>query len=70
MEEGMRFGTWNVRSVYRPGLLTTVARELARYNNLFSACTQWCTQDFFSRGSTNSVEGRGQRERGPGAVAP
>ena len=26
-----RFGTWNVRSMYRSGLLTTDARELARY---------------------------------------
>jgi endonuclease/exonuclease/phosphatase family metal-dependent hydrolase len=27
----MRFGTWNVRSLYRSGSLTTVARELAGY---------------------------------------
>jgi exonuclease III len=27
----MRFGTWNVRSLYRSGSLTTVVRELARY---------------------------------------
>jgi exonuclease III len=27
----MSLGTWNVRSPYRPGSLTTVARELARY---------------------------------------
>jgi hypothetical protein len=27
----MRFGTWNVRSLYRPGTLITVARELVRY---------------------------------------
>jgi exonuclease III len=27
----MRFGTWNVRSLYRAGLLMTVSRELARY---------------------------------------
>jgi len=26
----MRFSTWNVRSLYRSGSLTTVARELAR----------------------------------------
>jgi hypothetical protein len=26
----MRFGTWNVRSLYRSGSLMTVARELAR----------------------------------------
>jgi hypothetical protein len=27
----MRFGTWNVRSLYRAGSLVTVSRELARY---------------------------------------
>jgi len=27
----MRFGTWNVRSLYRSGSLAAVARELARY---------------------------------------
>jgi exonuclease III len=27
----MSFGTWNVRSLYRSGSLTTVARELAKY---------------------------------------
>jgi len=27
----MRFGTWNVRRLYRAGSLTAAARELARY---------------------------------------
>jgi hypothetical protein len=27
----MRYGTWNVRSLYRAGLLTAAVRELARY---------------------------------------
>jgi exonuclease III len=27
----MRFGTWNVRSVYRSGSFKTVARELGKY---------------------------------------
>jgi exonuclease III len=27
----IRFGTWNVRSLYRKGFLTTVARELGKY---------------------------------------
>jgi exonuclease III len=27
----MRFGTWNVRSLYRAGSLVTVSRDLARY---------------------------------------
>ena len=26
-----RFGTWNVRNLYRSGSLTTAARELARH---------------------------------------
>ena len=29
--EGMRFGTWNVRSLYRAGSLTKAAKQLARY---------------------------------------
>jgi hypothetical protein len=27
----MRFGTWNMRSMYRPRPLTTVVRKVARY---------------------------------------
>jgi hypothetical protein len=27
----MRFGTWNVRSLYRTGSLKTLARELGKY---------------------------------------
>jgi exonuclease III len=27
----MRFATWNVRSLYRAGLLATVARKIAKY---------------------------------------
>jgi hypothetical protein len=27
----MKFGTWNVRSLYRSGPLTAAARELTRY---------------------------------------
>jgi hypothetical protein len=30
-KKDMRFGTWNVRKLYRSGSLTTPARELARY---------------------------------------
>jgi exonuclease III len=29
----MRFGTWNVRSLYRAGSWKTVLRELARYKS-------------------------------------
>jgi hypothetical protein len=31
MEKSMRFGTWNVKSLYRSGSIMRVARELARY---------------------------------------
>jgi len=31
MKKDMRFGTWNVRTLYRTGSLTAAARELARY---------------------------------------
>jgi hypothetical protein len=27
----MRFGTWNVRSLYRAGLLVTVAKQISKY---------------------------------------
>jgi exonuclease III len=27
----MRFGTWNIRSLYRMGSLMTISRELSRY---------------------------------------
>jgi exonuclease III len=27
----MRFGTWNVRGLYRTGLLMTVAKEISKY---------------------------------------
>jgi hypothetical protein len=27
----MRFGTWNVRSLYRAGSLMTVAKEISKY---------------------------------------
>jgi len=29
----MTIGTWNVRSLYRAGLLTATARELGRYKS-------------------------------------
>jgi len=31
MKEGIRYGTWNVRSQYRAGSLVAAARDLARY---------------------------------------
>ena len=31
IQREMKFGTWNVRSLYRPGSLKAAVRELARY---------------------------------------
>jgi hypothetical protein len=28
----MRFGMWNVRNLYRAGLLMTIAKEISKYN--------------------------------------
>jgi hypothetical protein len=33
-----RFGTWNVRSLYRSGSLKMVARELGKYKLIHSGC--------------------------------
>ena len=30
-ERDMKLGSWNVRTLYRPGSITATARELARY---------------------------------------
>jgi hypothetical protein len=38
----MRFGTWNIRSLYRIGSLKTVARELGKYKlDLVGAQVRW-----------------------------
>jgi len=31
IQRGMKMGTWNIRSLYRPGSLKAAARELERY---------------------------------------
>ena len=48
----MRFGSWNVRSLYRAASLTTVAKELAR-NKLDCVCVQvvkWGKEDMEKAG--------------------
>jgi len=41
------------------------------YRHVYLLCTQWSTKEFCSGGvSTNSVEDRGQRERGSGGGSP
>jgi exonuclease III len=38
----MRFGTWNVRSIYRAGSLRTVAEEVSKYNlDLVGVQVRW-----------------------------
>jgi hypothetical protein len=49
---GMRFGTWNIRSVYRVGSLMTVLRELSRYRlDLVGVQVRW-------EGSGNTSAGK------------
>jgi hypothetical protein len=51
----MRFGLWNVRSVYRAGSLMTVSRELSKYK-LDLVGVQWhrtCGEDTFFYGKGN-----------------
>jgi len=47
----------------RPGVIRV-------FRNRNNTSPQWRTQDFFRGGSTNSVEDRGQTERGSGGVSP
>jgi len=57
----MRFGTWNVRSLYRTGSFTAVARELARYK-LDSVAVQkvrWDTEGTVRGKDYNSFCGKG-----------
>jgi hypothetical protein len=35
----LRFGAWNVRSLYKSGSLKTVARELRKYKLRVNGCT-------------------------------
>jgi len=49
---GMRFGTWNVRSLFRAGSLKTAASELAKYKlDLVAVQVTWDKQ--WQSASTN-----------------
>ena len=57
----MKFGTWNVRSLYRVGSLTAEARELARYK-LDLVCVQevrWDNWGTVRAGDYNFFYGKG-----------
>jgi hypothetical protein len=65
----MRFGTWNVRSLYREGSLTAAARELARYeSDLVGVQVRWNKEStvkagyyrfFYGKGNENHQLGTG-----------
>ena len=57
----MRFGTWNVRSLYRAGSLTAAARELARYKlDLVGVqVVRWDREDTVRAGDYNFFYGKG-----------
>jgi len=61
----MRFGRWNVRSLYRVASLTTVARELARYKLDF-VCVQvvrWGKGDMEKAGDYIFIYGKGNENQ-------
>jgi hypothetical protein len=46
MNIDMRFGTWNVRSLYRAGSLMTVAKEISKYKlELVGVQVRWDSGD-------------------------
>jgi len=51
----MRFGTWNVRSLYRASSFTAAARELARYKLDLVGVLEvgWDTEDTVRAGGYN-----------------
>ena len=65
----MRFGTWNVRSLYRAGSLTTLARELARYKlNLVGVQeARWDKGSTLRAGDYNFFYGKGNKNHQLGA---
>jgi hypothetical protein len=69
--------TWSrLRFYNRRGKVTARAPKLIYVNVLYPwrldgfKLYQWSNQEFFRGGLTNSVEDRGQRERGYGCVSP
>jgi exonuclease III len=65
----MRFGTWNVRSLYRIGSLSTVARELGKHKadlvgvqvRWERGCTEWAENYTFFYGLGNGDHHLGSR---------
>jgi exonuclease III len=56
----MRFGTWNVRSMYRSGSLMTVARELAKLDLVGVQEVRWEKEGTVRAGEYTFFYGKGQ----------
>ena len=61
----MRFGTWNDRSLYRAGSLTTAARDLARYEFDLVGIhdVRWDKEGTLRAGDYNFFYGKGNENR-------
>ena len=59
----MRFGTWNVRSLYRAGSLAGAARELARYKLDLVGVQEfrWDKEGSVRAGDYNCFYGKGNK---------
>jgi len=68
----MRFGTWNVRRLYRAGLISAAARELARYKLHLVGVQDvgWVKWGKVGAGNYNFFYGKGNEnlQRGTGFV--
>ena len=64
----MRFGTWNVRSLYRAGSFTAAARELARYTLDFMGVQEvrWDIEGTLRAGDYFYGKGYGKHQLGTG----
>jgi hypothetical protein len=64
-----RFGTWNVRSLYRAGSLVTVLRELARYKlDLVGVQVRWERGGTEPEGEYTFFYGKGNENHELGTV--
>jgi hypothetical protein len=60
----MRFGTWNVRGMYRPGLLRAVAEEISKYKlDLLGVQVRWARNGTEAAGEYTFFYGKGNENR-------
>jgi hypothetical protein len=56
----MRFGTWNIRGIYRAGLLIIVAREISQYKiDLVGVQVRWDRDSIEPAGEYTFFYGKG-----------